>query len=440
MLPDTNSQGVKSMSRTTHTTRRSLRLLTGLLALLLTTGAVAQVSYDLGGELRADFGVAVDGYIPVAAADLTLRLSGEVGSGFFPDAVFMAELSAEYDAADTTTPFSVRLGRAYATVYLGPIDLSVGNQVVSWGSADALSPVDVINPRDLSYPIADPASQKLATPMLRAVAHASGGVTVDMVLVPVFVASELPGARWQPAVDLPPGVIVVGVEDPIVARPAVELANVQFGVRATLDLNIGGGADISAMYYRGFRHLPAVTYLPVPTAEPGQYVIQPVLSYDPVQVLGVDFSAVVGQFVLRGEAAYTITGTPPSLPGGVPTPVGTDTVEAVLGVETNLPGGPFISLQGIYQHAAAGATTPASDTYSTATIARYEPNNRTGLDFAWLHSWSDGSGAIRPSLSYTFADGLIGTAEAAVFYGAAGSEYGAWRDNSQFRASVAFSF
>lgn len=435
------------MSRNLHQPHRATRVLATLLALLLAGAALAQVDFDLGGELSADFGVAVDGYIPVAAAGLTLNLSGEVGSGFFPDAVFFAELSAEYDAADTDSPFEVRLGRAYATAYLGPIDLSAGNQVVSWGSADVLSPVDVINPRDLSYPIADPASQKIATPMIRAVAHAPGDVTVDVVLVPVFVASEIPGARWQPGLDLPPGVIIVGVADPVVARPAVEVANVQFGVRATLDLNVGGGADVSAMYYRGFRHLPSVAYVPVPTAEPGQFVIQPILAYDPIQVLGLDFSAVVGQFVLRGEAAYTITGEPATLPGGVPAPVGTDTVEAVLGIETIVPGGPFVSLQGIYQHAAAGAASPmggpgapATNRFSTAAVATYEPNNRMGLDFAWLHSWSDGSGALRPSLSYTFADGLIGTAEAAVFYGAAGSEYGAWRDNSQFRVSVAYAF
>lgn len=430
------------MPRTSHTPRRATRILAALLALFVAGATLAQVNYDLGGELSADFGVAVDGYIPVAAAGLTLRLSGEVGSGFFPDAIFMAELSAEYDAADTASPFEVRLGRAYATAYLGPIDLSAGNQIVSWGSADVLSPVDVINPRDLSYPVGDPASKKLATPMLRAVAHAPGDVTVDVVLVPVFVASEIPGARWQPAAQLPlpPGVTVVGVADPVVARPAVEVANVQFGVRATLDLNVGGGADVSAMYYRGFRHLPSVAYVPVPTEVAGQFVVQPILAYDPIQVLGLDFSAVVGQFVLRGEAAYTFTGEPATLPDGMPAPVGTDTLEAVLGVETIVPGGPFVSLQGIYQHAAAGATTPASDRFSTAAVATYEPNNRMGLDFAWLHSWSDGSGALRPSLSYTFADGLVGTAEAAVFYGAAGSEYGAWRDNSQFRASVAFSF
>lgn len=428
------------MTCTTKSARRTMLLAALALSLLLGGTALAQVRYNLGGELAADFGVAVDGHIPVAAAGLTLRLDGEVGSGFFPDAVFLAELSASYDAARPDSPFNVRLGRAYATVYLGPVDLSVGNQVVSWGSADVLSPVDVVNPRDLSYPIADPASQKLATPMVRAVAHASGGVTVDMVIVPVFVPSEIPGARWQPALQLPPGVTVVGVEEPLVARPAVELTNVQFGVRATLDLNIGGGADVSATYYRGFRHLPTVAFVPVPTAQPGQFVIQPVLAYDPIHLLGMDFSAVVGQFVLRGEAAYTITGQPATLPGGAPAPVGADTFEAVLGAETNVSGGPFLSLQAVYQHTAAGTTSPLSNRFSTAVVATYEADSRTNLDLAWLHSWSDGSGVIRPSMTYTFADGLVGSFEAAVFYGATGSEYGAWRDNSQFRVGIGFSF
>src|SRR5690606_23893001 len=124
---------------------------------------------------------------------------------------FPTRRSSDLEAA----PLSARLGRAYATAFLGDVDLSVGNQVVSWGSTDLLNPVDVVNPRDLSYPVADPASQKLATPMLRAVAHASGGVTLDAVLVPVFVPSTLPGARWLPADqlpgDLPPGVTVVGI-------------------------------------------------------------------------------------------------------------------------------------------------------------------------------------------------------------------------------------
>lgn len=420
-----------------------LRVALALLMALLLSAASAQVDYRLGGELSADFGVAVDGTIPVAAAGLQLRLEGEVGSGFLPDALFVAELGAAYDAARPDDPFRVRLGRAYATVFLGPVDLSVGNQVVTWGSVDVLSPVDVLNPKDLSYPVADPASQKIAVPMLRAVAHAPGGVTVDAVLVPVFVPSTLPGARWQPTPQLPPGVVVVGLADPLIARPAFEVANVQFGLRTTVDLNVGGGADVSAVYYRGFRHLPSVGFLPLPAPAPGAFVLQPLLGYDPIQLLGADFSAVLGRFVVRAEAAYTFTARPAllSTPAGPLTfPVGADTFQAVLGAETNISGGPFISLQAVYQHGAQAGTQPATDAFSTALAATYEPNNRTGLDMAWLHSWSDGSGVLRPGFSYTFADGLVGTAEAAVFYGAAGSEYGAWRDNSQLRVGLAFSF
>lgn len=47
---------------------------------------------------------------------------------------------------------------------------------------------------------------------------------------------------------------------------------------------------------------------------------------------------------------------------------------------------------------------------------------------------------LRPNLSYTFADGLTGSVEAAVFYGRDGSAYGVWRDNSQVRLGVSFLF
>src|SRR5690606_40424823 len=120
---------------------------------------VAQASATLVGALTAGFGVAFDGAVTVAAAGVDLRLDGEVGSGFFPDAVFVIEGQVVYDAASESAPLSARLGRAYATAFLGDVDLSVGNQVVSWGSVDVLNPVDVVNPRDLSYPVADPASQ-----------------------------------------------------------------------------------------------------------------------------------------------------------------------------------------------------------------------------------------------------------------------------------------
>ncbi len=406
--------------------------------LLTATPALAQVSYRLGGVVAAEFGVAVDGTIPVAAAELTLKLNGEVGSGFFPDAVFVAEASGRYDAA-ASEPFSARLGRAYATVYLGPVDLTVGNQVVAWGSVDAINPVDVVNPRDMTDPVADPADQRLPTPMVRAVIHGQDGVTVDVVLVPVFVPSTLPGARWQPAAalpQLPPGVVVVGVLEPVHDLPAFEVGNVQFGARATLDLDIGSGADVSIVAYRGFRHLPTASADLVPTATPGQFQLQPRLAYDQVTVLGTDFSVALGAYVLRGEAAYTFSADP----DGTDPTKGNDAFAAVLGAETNLAGGPFVTLQVAFERTAADAGGEPDDALTTVLAAQFEQGQRLGLDVAWLHDWLSGGGAVRPQLTYTFADGLTGTAAATVLYGPAGSMYGAWKDNSEFRLGLQFAF
>lgn len=45
-------------------------------------------------------------------------------------------------------------GKTYAKLFLDDFDLGVGNQIVAWGSTDGFNPVDVINPRDLSFPFA----------------------------------------------------------------------------------------------------------------------------------------------------------------------------------------------------------------------------------------------------------------------------------------------
>jgi hypothetical protein len=43
----------------------------------------------------------------------------------------------------------VELGEAYVDLYLGPVDLRLGQQIVSWGLSELINPNDVVNPRDL---------------------------------------------------------------------------------------------------------------------------------------------------------------------------------------------------------------------------------------------------------------------------------------------------
>ncbi|HKI55858.1 MAG TPA: DUF1302 family protein [Trueperaceae bacterium] len=414
--------------------------LAAVLALSLSGPAVAQSGIHVGGQVATTFGVAFDGTIPVASAQLELRASGDVGGGVFPDASFEAELIGSYDGAGTGT--DVHLGKAYATVYLGDTDLVVGQQIAFWGSTDAVNPEDVINPRDLSFPAADPADERIPIPMVRAIIHdGKDGLKLDLVLVPVFRVSKVPGPAWQttsPAtLQLPPGVTVVGQADTADNLPAAKLANVQFGARMTLDLDILNGGDVSVAYFHGIRTTPTASATLLPTATPGQVLVQPVLDYDRYDLLGADFSLATAQAVFRGEAAYTFTHDP----NGTDPTIGNPGFQAVLEAEHTFPSGAVATLEGILEHTNGdqGRDNAATAFSSLATI-QYDATARLTAQAAWLHDYSDGSGMLRPSLSYTFADGVTGNAELFVFYGRDGSRYGDWRDNSQLRVGLTYAF
>jgi len=434
-----------------------------LAALLLTAAwlpstAAAQVSFDLGGELSTRLGIDVGGDITIAEACAELRATGEVGSGFFPDASFLLEGGACYDAAaqagpqggvptnpldllyPSPPPFSVWLGEAYATVYLGNSELTVGRQKVAWGSADALAPLDVVNPHDLGYPVAQPADTRLATLLARLRVDAPEGIGLDFVLVPVFEPSRLPGKDWQPDVTLPtfpPEAGVVGLAPVLDDRPAAALSNVQFGVRATFDLDLFGGTDASVTYFRGFDKLPTASFRlePVPGV-PGSSYLQPVLGYDRVHVLGLDFSSVIGSFVVRGDAALTLTDDHE----GADPAVGNPRVAAVLGAERSLPGGAYLTGQVTYQRTWPDAGTDAVVNVASILALRIEPDARLTVQAAWLHDYTDGSGLVQPALSYSLADGVTASFAGTVFYGRTGSRYGAWSDNSNLTLGVAYAF
>jgi len=408
-----------------------------LLLIFLTTGlASAQGGFRLGGEVSTEFAAAVDGEIPAAAACLKLRATGDVGSGFFPDASFEADVYGCYDTAAGTG--EVRLGRAFATLYLGDVDLIVGQHVVFWGSADAFNSVDVINPRDLSNPLAGAAEQKLPVPLLRAVVHTDEDITLDLVLLPVFRPSILPGERWQPEQQLtpPPGVTIVGQAQPVNNLPEAELSNLQYGARVTFPIDAFSGGDLSLSYFHGIRGTPTVTANLLPTETPGEVRLQPVLDYDTFDLVGVDFSVAVAPTVIRGEAAYTMTRDP----DGTDPSIGNHSLSATLGAEYTFPGGVFTSLQGMVDYLAGDDGEAGDLDFSALLASSYQVNSRVSLEGAWLHNLSDGSGLVSPNLSYQFADGVTGNVGALVLYGSEDSGLGAFRSNSQLTVSLAYSF
>ncbi len=400
----------------------------------LSTAALAQVRTEWSGSFDARFGVAIDGDLSAAGARAQGALDGTVGSEFFPTAAFRVALDLEADAALGRS--EIRLGEAWAHLFLGDVELTAGNQTLAWGSTDAVNPVDRLNPRDLRVPID---AVKLATPMVHLRAYLDGDVALEAALLPVFTPSLPPDAAWRsdPTPMLPPGVTVVETRPVRDERPGAALANVQFAARAQWR---PAGFDLAVSYLHLLRDTPTASAEVVPTGTPGQVALQPVLRYDRIEVVGLDGSVALGSVVLRGEAAYTFTRDP----DGTDPTIGNPSFQVVVGGETPIPGGPRVVLQlvldGTTRDAAPDGTLGGVELgWRTMAILNQAVNARTDLQAAWVQDF-DGSGLVRPSVAYDFASGVTGTLEAVIAYGADGTRFGDWRGRSGATASLRVAF
>lgn len=407
-------------------------LLTTLFAVLAT--AQAQVRTELGGHVEATLGAETTGDLVAADADAMLALDGEVGSELFPTADFRTELHAESDGVSGEA--DIRLGEAWGRVFLDDVEITLGNQRRFWGSTDGVNPVDRLNPRDRSVPVDD---DKLAVPMVDVRAYLPHDLSLEAVVIPVFVPSTQPGEAWRedPEFTPPSGVQVTEILPLREERPDTELGNVQFGVRGQWRPS---GFDVAMSYLHVYRDVPTRSVEVEPTGEPGEVALRPVARYDRIDLIGVDGSFALGDVVLRGEAAYLFTGDP----DGRDPAIGNHSFQVVAGAESSLGGGARLVVQAILDGERDDAR-PGGDRgdfdldVRAMTRLSYAVDARTDLEAVWVQD-ADGSGLLRPGASYTFADGVSGTLDAVVFYGDDDTRFGDWRERSRLTASLRVDF
>ena len=101
-----------------------------------------------------------------------------------------AELGLDGDTNLGVERYEAEIWDTYADAYLRSLDLRFGNQIVAWGTADLLSPNDVVNPRDLRRGIAiEP--DELRRPVLALAARAyTGPLALQGLWIPVAPANR----------------------------------------------------------------------------------------------------------------------------------------------------------------------------------------------------------------------------------------------------------
>jgi hypothetical protein len=213
-------------------------------------------------------------------------------------------------------------------------DLRAGFGRIAWGRLDEVQPTDVVNPIDVSRFLLEGRSEaRIAVPLVRARVFNADRFTLEGVLVPAFRHGRFDRldeasspfnllADTSPVDATPPG--FCGPVFPCADHWSFErrtVEGVQGGARAGITT---GRVDWSVSGWRGF--LP---FALVAGADPRSGAVN--LEHRRFTMLGGDVETVVGQWAIRGEAAFF-----PERPTQGEPPVGifeSNALEAGVGVD-----------------------------------------------------------------------------------------------------------
>lgn len=254
-------------------------------------GAAAPAApFSLNGYVRGDF---FGGKVPGESAAMTKANYGELaltlrtaksrfGDGF-------AEARIRYGLQADTDGTVVDLREAYANLYLGPLDLRIGQQIIVWGRADALNPTNNLTPVDF----------RIRSPLEDDIRRGNAGVRaflrfapfrLEAVWLPLYLPTELP------RVGLPQ---FVSFGTPLF--PSADLRNSLGAGRLHLELP---AIEMSVSYLYGYAPMPGLVLDQVTFDPVSPSVVVSRRAYDQ-HVVGGDFSTALGEVMtIRGEAAY----------------------------------------------------------------------------------------------------------------------------------------
>lgn len=216
------------------------------------------------------------------------------------------------------------------TLFVGDITLDAGKMKVVWGRGDNLHVLDPFNANDYSdFLMPDYIDRRIAEPMVKLGWAMPSNMKLELIWTPSMTADRNPtegywaSSEAQSLVELGTSYVTYQAATAYTAAggdaagtlsmlDVIDSTTVesmlpdtfsldygQYGVRWTA---VAGPVDVGAEYYLGHYKTPSWSYT---TA--GGYITSLDLTYDKLQIFGIDAAGVLGPFNLRAEAAYYLT-------------------------------------------------------------------------------------------------------------------------------------
>jgi hypothetical protein len=338
----------------------------------------------------------------------------------------------------------VLLDEAYVRAYFGNFALEGGLRKLTWGKADALGPLDVINPLDNTdmTDMSDLMNLKIARPLIHASFRIGSFSKLEGVFVPSFEPARLADkdSRWRPAQMAQLDQLeAAGV--PINRPDTATLDYAQAGARFTTTV---GPADIGAQYYYGRLTSPAVTMTFASSVPPTPSAVN--FAYNPYHQIGADWAQVLFGFNVRAEIAANITEDLDGDDGAVYNPhlawsFGFDR-DLLWGINLNIQANETITL--LHNKIADNPFDIEADADVTSTqiiAALSKTFLRDELEARVAVIWEPEAGdfLVTPSLVWT-KDAVSVELSGGIFGGDDEGPFGQYRDNSFVKAVLTYAF
>jgi hypothetical protein len=352
----------------------------------------------------------------------TLKVSGKVGDPENPSAQYQAELRADYDPSSEETSCSIR--ETWIKAFLGPVDLSIGKQLVSWGTMDVFQPLDVVNPRDYTLP-PDSVNEKIPLTMLRSVFNGDR-FTAELIVVPFFTESTSAESRWQASPSLPSGVAPTVLTE----TPNDSIGNMEYGGRLQKSFDVAQGADVACSVFNGRETTPTVDVL-VSGGKPPSVTIDK--RFRRFLMAGLDGAfAFDNGVLLKFEGDYTTYDKTPTLAPDA----NCASSEGLVGWEYTI-----LEVKTIGEFDAAWVNDGGEGSWTKTALLILSEDFGSRLSCKLTGGYNfDGSEFLAPEFTYTLADGLSIGGKAYAFWGDSTTSYGQWRENDVIEATVKYSF
>ena len=407
------------------------------------SGASRPFAVSIGGEVSAS----IVGYLDELSDGFDKTWLGDIFSGKLNFSARTPFAEGVINLLVKTTDPYVNIDEGYVRAYLGNFDITAGLRKLTWGKADSLGPLDVINPLDYSQiftEMTDNASLmgiKIARPLVHVSFRFGDFSKIEGVFIPWFEPHRIPQTGKWAASQME---MLALAPVPLTPPDTSTLNYAQAGLRFTTTI---GSSDIGAQYYYGRIPQPAVglTFsLPNPVPEIN-------ILYNPYHQIGLDYAQVLFGFNLRAELAANITEDLKGDDGSVYNPsiawsLGFDR-DIIWGINLNLQVNESIRLL----HDKVGSDNFMSGNFDieggmslsatrlTAVLSRKFLRDELEFRAAVIWGIEDSDCAVMPALIWT-KDSIRFAFSGGFFVGDSAGQIGQYRDNHFLKISMSYTF